>query len=149
MAQIKIVIGDPKAKQSLQKELKDDAAKPLLGMRIGDKIAGEVLDFTGYEFEITGGSDFAGFPMRRDVPGITRKKILDVKSVGVKNKKKYRKKKKKGMRTMKGMRQRVTVAGNTVYDKTAQLNVKVIKHGSESLPFVKKEAAAEGEKKAE
>lgn len=149
MAQIKVVIGDPKAKQSLQKELKDDAAKPLLGMRIGDKVNGEVLEFSGYEFEITGGSDFAGFPMRRDVPGVARKKILDVKGVGIKNKKKYRKKKKKGLRTMKGMRQRVTMAGNTVYEKTAQVNVKVIKHGPEPLPFVKKEAAAEGEKKAE
>lgn len=148
MAQIKVVIGDPKAKQSLQKEFKDDAAKPLLGLRIGDKIAGEILDFTGYEFEITGGSDFAGFPMRKDAPGVTRKKILEVKGVGVKNKKKYRKKKKKGLRTMKGMRQRVTVAGNTVYDKTAQVNMKVIKHGPAPLPFVKKEAA-EGEKKAE
>ena len=149
MAQIKVVIGDPKAKQSLQKEVKDDAAKPLLGMRIGDKVSGEVLEFPGYEFEITGGSDFAGFPMRKDVPGITRKRILEVKGVGVKNKKKYRKKKQKGLRTMKGMRQRVSVAGNTVYDKTAQVNMKVIKHGSEPLPFVQKEAAAEGEKKAE
>lgn len=146
MAQIKVVIGDPKAKQSLQKELKDDAAKPLLGMRIGDKVNGEILEFSGYEFEITGGSDFAGFPMRRDVPGVARKKILDVKGVGITNKKKYRKKKKKGLRTMKGMRQRVTMAGNTVYEKTAQVNVKVIKHGHEPLPFVKKEAA-EGEKK--
>lgn len=149
MAQIKVVIGDPKAKQTLQKEVKDDAAKPLFGMRIGDTVSGEVLELPGYEFEITGGSDFAGFPMRKDAPGVTRKKILDVKSVGVKNKKKYRKKKKKGMRTMKGMRQRVTVAGNTVYEKTAQVNMKVIKHGPEPLPFVKKEAAAEGEKKAE
>ncbi len=149
MAQIKVVIGDPKTKQSLQQEFKDDAAKPLLGLRIGDKIAGEALDFSGYEFEITGGSDFAGFPMRTDVPGFVRKKILAVNGVGVKNKKKYRKKKQKGLRTMKGMRQRVTVAGNTVYEKTAQVNVKVVKHGPTPLPFVKKEAAAEGEKKAE
>ena len=149
MADIKVVIGDPKAKQSVQKELKDDAAKPLLGLRLGDKISGELLDLPGYEFEITGGSDFAGFPMRRDVPGITRKRILAVSGVGINNKKKYRKKKQKGLRTMKGMRQRKSMAGNTVYEKTAQVNMKVIKHGPTPLPFVVKAAAPEGEKKAE
>lgn len=148
MAEFKIVIGDPKTGKSVQKEAKDDAAKAFLGLKIGDKINGEVLDLTGYEFEVTGGSDYAGFPMRRDVPGTLRKRILAVKGIGINNKKKYRKKKKKGLRTMKGMRQRKSMAGNTVYEKTAQINLKVLKHGKTPL-FEEKKEEKKGEKPAE
>lgn len=130
---LKVVISDPKTGRSVQKDVPNEGAQALFGLKIGDKVKGEVLDLTGYEFEITGGSDFAGFPMRRDVPGVVRKKILAVSGVGVKNKKKYRKKKKKGLRTMKGMRQRVSVAGNTIYAKTAQVNMKILKAGSADI----------------
>ena len=68
--------------------------------------------------------------MRRDVKGTARKRILSVKGVGVKNKKKYRGKDMKGKRTMKGMRSRTTMAGNTIFHNTAQVNVKAIKEGS-------------------
>ncbi len=153
MAELKLVINDPKTGKAVQKELKDDAVQPFMGLKIGDKVNGELLDLTGYEFEITGGSDFAGFPMRKDVPGTARKRILAISGVGLNNKKKYRKKKKKGLRTMKGMRQRKTVAGNTVFDKTAQLNLKVIKAGKADLfaaPAPEGEVApAEGEAQSE
>jgi len=138
MANFKIVISDPKKGKSMQKEARDDAAQPFIGMKIGDKFKGELLDLAGYEFQITGGSDFAGFPMRKDVPGTVRNKILGVKGVGITNKKKHKKKTVKGLRTMDGMRQRVTMAGNTVFDKTAQINVKILKEGSAKLEFVDK-----------
>ena len=69
MAEFKIVISDPKKGKSLQRELKDDAAKGLVGKKIGDTFKGELIDLPGYEFKITGGSDKAGFPMRWDVIG--------------------------------------------------------------------------------
>ncbi len=148
MAEFKLVIGQKDGK-CVQKELKDDTAKSFIGMKIGDTFKGELLDLTGYEFQITGGSDESGFPMRKDVPGSSKKKILAVKGIGVNNKKKYRDKKKKGLRTMKGMRQRVTVAGSTISSKTSQINIKVLKAGSKPLIEAPVEAApAEPKKEA-
>jgi small subunit ribosomal protein S6e len=114
--ELKIVLSDPKTGKSYQKIIKDADAKRFMGLKIGDNVKGEVLNISGYEFQITGGSDFAGFPMRGDVPGILRKKIYAVLGVGIRKRE-------------KGFKQRKTVAGNTVYDKTAQVNLKVIKEG--------------------
>jgi small subunit ribosomal protein S6e len=76
MAEFKVVIADKKTGKCLQKELKGESANGLLGKKIGDVIRGELLDLTGYEFKITGGSDYCRFPMRSDVSGTGRKKIL-------------------------------------------------------------------------
>ncbi len=149
MAEFKVVIGDKKGK-CVQKEVKDADAKHFIGLKIGDKVNGELLGLTGYEFEITGGSDNAGFPMRSDMPGSARKKILAISGVGIDNKKKYRDKKKKGLRVMEGMRQRKTVAGNTIYDGIAQINLKILKAGSQPLAEAPAaEAPKEGEAPAE
>ena len=152
MAEFKVVISDPKSGKSIQKEVKETDAAPFIGLKIGDTVKGDSIGFSGYEFAITGGSDHAGFPMRSDVAGSQRKKILAVSGIGIDNKKKYRKKSKKGLRTMDGMRQRKTVAGNTIHEKTAQVNLKVLKLGKEDLfasaPEVPKDASNEAPKKA-
>ncbi|MFT4261505.1 MAG: 30S ribosomal protein S6e [Candidatus Woesearchaeota archaeon] len=135
MAEFKLNIGDPKTKKILKKDLKDAETKPLIGKRIGDKIKGEILELPGYEFEITGGSDNAGFPMRRDVLGSQRKKVLIVSGVGIR-------------KNRDGNRRRITVAGNTIYDGTVQINMKVVKHGKTPLFEEPKEEASE-ETKAE
>jgi len=140
MAQFKAVFGLKDGK-SYQKEISGDDAKAFIGKKIGDVVKGEIIGLTGYEFQITGGSDTAGFPMRSDLPGPTLKKILAINGVGVTNKSKYLSKKKKGLRTMKGMRTRKTVAGNTIYEKTAQVNLKVVKEGKQSLAPPAAEAA--------
>lgn len=114
---MKIVIGT-KTGKCLQKELED--AKPLYGKKIGDSFKGEFVDLPGYEFEITGGSDVIGFPMRKDVDSTARAKILAVQGIGLK---------KQGA----GKRIRKTVAGGIVGAQTAQLNVKVTKEGETSL----------------
>ena len=146
MAEFKVVISDPKSGKSIQKEVKETDAAPFIGLKIGDTVKGDSIGFSGYEFAITGGSDHAGFPMRSDVAGSQRKKILAVSGIGIDNKKKYRKKSKKGLRTMDGMR------GNTIHEKTAQVNLKVLKLGKEDLfasaPEVPKDASNEAPKKA-
>ena len=129
----KLVLGDPKTGKCYQREVKDDAAKAFVGLKIGDKIRGELFDLTGYEFEITGGSDHCGFPMRRDLDGSARKKILSVQGVGV-------------TRREKGIRYKKTIAGNTIHDKTAQVNLKILKHGTQKLAPEKEEAPAEAAK---
>jgi small subunit ribosomal protein S6e len=124
---IKINIAD-KSGKCVKKELKDEQGIVFYNKKIGDKVNGELLDMPGYEFEIAGGSDYCGFPMRKDVNGIMRKAILTTTGLG-------------NNYNRKGMRLRRTVAGNTVYNKTSQLNLKVVKHGPE--PFIKEEAKEE------
>jgi len=63
MAEFKLVISDPKTGKSTQKEVQDANAKKLMGLKIGQTFKGEIIDLTGYEFEIRGGSDSAGFMM--------------------------------------------------------------------------------------
>ena len=118
--QIQVNIGDPKAGMTAKKIISEDDAKIFFGKKLGDAIKGEMLGTPGYEFQITGGSDYCGFPMRSDVEGTLRKRILIVGGVGLRP-------------TRDGRRTRKAVAGNTVYARTAQLNLKVTKHGSGPL----------------
>lgn len=141
MVEYKLVLSDPETGHSFQKEVKDDVAEHLKGKKIGDIINGEVLDFNGYEFKITGGSDKAGFPMRTDSVGIRRSRILiRPKTVGLR-------------KAPKGIKKRRTVCGNVITTNIAQINLKVIKHGAKPLgePKAKeaKEEAPKEEKKAE
>lgn len=99
----------------------------LIGMKIGQDFKGELINMPGYEFRITGGSDFAGFPMRKDV-NTQRARILAVKGTGIK-------------KSEKGKRVRKTVAGKIVHEKIAQLNLLVLKEGAE--PLAKKEEKKE------
>ena len=135
MAEVKLVISNPKTGKSVQKALKDDSANSLSGFKIGDNVEGDTISLKGYNFLITGGSDDAGFPMRKDVTGTGKRKILAIKGVGLKKK-------------AKGIRQRKTVAGNTIHDGTAQINLKILKEGSENLFAEAKEASAENKEEA-
>ena len=128
--EIKVNVGDPKTKRTVTLTMSADNAKSLFGKRLGDKMRGELVEKAGYEFEITGGSDNAGFPMRRDVVGSGRRKILVTYSTGQRQ-------------TKSGVRVRKTVAGNTISEFTSQLNVKVLKHGPTPLVEVAEEKAAE------
>jgi small subunit ribosomal protein S6e len=144
MVDIKLNISNPKTGKSFQQEIKDDVSKQFLNKKIGDNIKGEILDYTGYEFVITGGSDKSGFPMRKDVEGPLKKRILAVKGLGLKKK---TSKTKKGKLTFDGIRQRKTVAGNTIGQNTSQINIKITKEGKEKIaqlePEVKEEAKVE------
>lgn len=132
MAEFKVVISDPKTGLTVQREVKDPAAKAFLGLKIGDAVKGEAIDLQGYEFEITGGSDFCGFPMRKDVLGVGRKKILSYVGTGVRKQE-------------KGMLQRKTVCGNTIHAKIAQVNLKAVKAGSTDI-FNEAKAKADASK---
>ena len=134
--EIKLVLSDSKTGKSYQKIVKDADAKRFMGLRLGNVVKGEIKNLPCYEFEITGGSDFAGFPMRRDVPGTLRKKILTVSGIGVK-------------KIGKGVKQRKTVAGNTVHEKTSQVNLKVVKEGKGPLGEDKPAEGAENQEKKE
>jgi len=119
MPEFKIVIGEKE--KSYPRNLNSEESELLLNKKINDKVEGAHFGFKGYEFEITGGSDKEGFPMRKDVEGMGRKKIFITKGmIGARIKK-------------KGLRLRKSVAGNTISQLTSQINLKVIKAGQKSL----------------
>ena len=113
---IKVIIGHKGKSKSV--ELSD--VKKVTGLKIGENFKGELVGLTGYEFTITGGADDAGFPMRRDVDGPAKRRILAIQGVGLKKK-------------AKGVKQKKTVCGNTISGRTTMLNVKVAKAGKEDL----------------
>jgi len=133
MVSFKVVIGTKDGK-SAQREIQEPEAKVLLGKKIGDTINGDNLGLAGYEFQVTGGSDYCGFPMRKDVEGFARKKILIVEGVGLKKK-------------APGIRLKTTVCGNTIHPKITQVNLKVLKEGKEPIAAPEKKEEAKKEKK--
>ncbi len=140
MASFKLCISDPSSGKTYQKEVKDAMAGPFMGMNIGENIKGDSFEMSGYEFQITGGSDYCGFPMRRGILG-QRKKISLYGGIGFKG-------------GEKGIKRRKTVCGHKVHDRISQINLKVTKQGSKKLNELfgvpeaeKKEEAAKEDKK--
>jgi small subunit ribosomal protein S6e len=115
---LKIVMGT-KSGKTFQRVLTGEEAEALFGRVLGEEVNGELFGYSGVKFQITGGSDSSGFPMRKDLPGQVRKKILVGKSIGFKGKNS------KGNK-FNGLRVKKTVSGNTIYEKTNQLNLKVV-----------------------
>ncbi len=118
--EFKLAIGDPASKRTYKAELKGSDAEKLAGKKIGESFKGELLGLGGYELQITGGSDNAGFPMRRDVTGPTRRKIILSSGVGFNSKR-------------NGLRRRKSIRGNTISVDIVQVNCKVVKAGKKTL----------------
>ncbi|MEK6861867.1 MAG: 30S ribosomal protein S6e [Nanoarchaeota archaeon] len=134
--EFKFVINDPKAGKSYSKVVNDDL---LIGKKIGDMVSGGSLGLAGYELKITGGTDKAGFPMRPDIQGTVRKRLMLKKGdVGIRIKE-------------RGILYRKIIVGNTVSQNTAQINLTITKHGTKSieelLGIKPKEEAKSEEKK--
>ncbi len=128
MVEFKVNVSDPKTGRSKQFTSTSDA---LIGKKIGETIRGDLLgveELKGYELKITGGTDFAGFPMRPDIEGQGRKRILTGKGIGMRQV------------PTKGYRRRKTVVGNTISDKIVQVNVVVVKKGNVDIFSPKKES---------
>lgn len=128
MVEFKVVISDPKTGKAYQKVVSGANANKLIEKQIGDIINGTLVDLPpDYELQITGGSDKDGFPMRPDLPGTGRKRILLSGGVGYNPKE-------------KGVRKRKTVRGRVISADIVQINMKVVKHGKIPLEeFFKKE----------
>ncbi len=144
MADFKLVIADPKSGKTVQKEAKEGSADALIGLKIKDKVDGSKIGFEGYEFEIRGGSDYCGFPLRKGILGLRRKSILIGKSVGCAGKERKLRKHTKP-RSRGGFRCKKTVCPDVIQDKTVQINLKVLKAGKEPLFEAKAEEAKAAE----
>jgi small subunit ribosomal protein S6e len=105
------------------------------GKEIGQKISGPDIssELSGYEFEITGGTDSAGLPMLPDAGGIATKRILLKYGRGMHGKSRKEGKKFRSNMKPKGLRRRKTVRGKVISDAIAQINLKVLKQGTKKL----------------
>ena len=127
MADFRAVISDSKDGKSYQVPVSGHHANSLIGKKIGDIVDGIFVGLPGYKLQITGGSDKDGFPMRKDLPGPRRKKLLVSKGIGFNSKK-------------GGLRRRKNVRGNAISPDTLQINMKVTQHGMKPVgDLVKKE----------
>lgn len=111
----------------------------LVGKKIGETIQGQDIssDLKGYELEITGTSDKAGFPGFKGLEGTGYHKRLLKKGPGMKNKR-------------KGVRLRKSHRGEEISLKTTQINTKIIKEGNKKFnDLFKTEKASEEKSKEE
>lgn len=90
MAQFKLIISDRNGK-TIAQELKDRAAQPLLGTKVGSIIDSSIVGVAGGKLKITGGSDKSGTPMRADVHGGVKKYVLLSTGVGNRSEARVRK----------------------------------------------------------
>ena len=137
MASLKVNIADPKTGKCYKTEVKDAQVAPFMGLNIGEKLEGNKIGIAGYEFLISGGTDFCGFPMRRGILGV-RKRLTIYPGVGFRG-------------GLKGMKKRKTVCGHKINEQITAVSLKVIKEGTKKLSdmFGKKVEEAKAEKKPE
>ena len=114
----KLVIGEPSGK-SWKLELESEY---LVGKQIGDVIDGKELkaELAGYQLQLMGGSDSAGFPLSSTLEGIGLGKVLLSEGWGMRD-------------THEGIRRRKTVRGKQISALVTQLNLNVVKAGTKKL----------------
>jgi small subunit ribosomal protein S6e len=120
MVEFKVVVNDVKNGKSYQVPVAGHHANSLVGKKIGDEVDGIFISLPGYKLQITGGTDKDGFAMRRDLPGISRRRLLLSEGLGFKPKE-------------NGMRKKKSVKGNTVNLDIVQINMKVVKYSSKPI----------------
>ncbi|MEA3558001.1 MAG: 30S ribosomal protein S6e [Candidatus Thermoplasmatota archaeon] len=120
MVEFKAVIADVKNGKTYQTVVSGQHANRLMGMKISDEFDGLFVSLPGYKIMITGGADKDGFPMRSDLPGQQRKKIVLSGGTGFKP-------------VNPGQRKRKYVRGNTISADIVQINLKVTSYGPRSI----------------
>ncbi|RLI03160.1 30S ribosomal protein S6e [Candidatus Bathyarchaeota archaeon] len=113
MVKFKITISNPKNGRSETVEVEGAKAYPLIGKSIGDTVDGSILGLQFKKLLITGGTDKDGFPMRPDVHGGVKAKILLSGGVGFHPR-------------VEGERRRKTVRGRIITEDIVQINMKVL-----------------------
>ncbi len=110
----------------------------LVGRELGDTISGKDIsaDLEGYEFEITGTSDKAGFTSMKSVEGVGLSKLLLSYEKGMKKRPMHEGKNKRATTKPKGLRLRKTVRGKVISKDIVQINMKILKDGAKKIAEV-------------
>ena len=117
---INISGGKTKEGKGLTKVVQLQKIDPLVGKVIGEEFDGGLIGLPGYRLKITGGSDFAGIPMKPNVHGPVKKKLLLSQGPGYKP-------------LRKGIKKRKVVRGSEITDDMKQINCVVQKVGKTKL----------------
>jgi len=116
----KVVISDPKSGKAYSIELDEIKSKIIQGHKINKVLDASPLGLNGYEIKITGGSDKDGFPLRHDLEGKVRPRLLLSKGPGYHP-------------IEHGIRRRKRVRGNVITPEIVQVNTKIVKNGKKSI----------------
>lgn len=140
MPNFQFIVSNPSTRKAYKIEVDQTKAAGIIGKIIGNKFNGDIIGLTGYELQITGGTDKDGFPMHPKVHGPGRKKVILAHPPGFHPK-------------IKGQRRRKMVRGNTISPDIVQINCKISKAGvkpiEELLPKKEKVEEAKPEEKVE
>jgi small subunit ribosomal protein S6e len=120
MVDFKVVVNDTKKGKTHQVPVTGHHANSLIGKKIGDEVDGIFISLPGYKLKITGGTDKDGFSMRKDLPGMGRRRLLLSKGQNFNP-------------NEKGIRRKKSVRGNTINQDIVQINMKVTKYSSKSI----------------
>lgn len=113
MAKFKVIVSDPQAGTSKVVEIEEARATPLIGRKIGETVDGSVVDLPAHKVQIRGGSDKDGVPMRGNVHGGVRRRVVLSGGTGFSPQR-------------KGQRKRKTVRGSIITDEIVQINMKIV-----------------------
>lgn len=136
MVEFKVVVNDTKKGKSHNIQVSGHHANSLIGKKIGDEVDGIFVSLPGYKLAITGGTDKNGFPMRPDLPGTTRKRLLLSQSLGYHP-------------NENGKRKKKSIRGNAINQEVVQINMKVTKHSNKPIEDILKSQAPKEEKTEE
>ena len=128
MAKFKVIVSDPEAGTSKVVELEEARAAPFIGRRLGETLDGSAVDLPAHTVQILGGSDKDGVPMRGNVHGGVRRRVVLSGGAGFSPKK-------------KGERRRKTVRGNIITDEIAQINMKIVERPAKPAEAKPEQAA--------
>ncbi len=120
MVDFKAIVNDVKTGKSYNVTVSGHHANSLIGKSIGEVVDGIFVGLPGYKIKITGGSDGNGTPMRSDLPGTKRVKLLLSDSKGFHEK-------------YHGQRKRTAIRGSTVSAEIVQINMAVAEYGPKSI----------------
>ncbi len=137
MAKFKIIVSDTESGTSRTVELEETQATPLIGRRMGEVMDGAIVGLPGHKVKLTGGSDKDGFPIRPNVHGGVRRRVILGGGVGFNPQK-------------EGERKRKTIRGNVVTEEIVQINMKIVEKPKKAKEEEKKSKESKTpEKKAE
>ncbi|MCL2143267.1 MAG: 30S ribosomal protein S6e [Methanomassiliicoccaceae archaeon] len=133
MVDFKVVVGDVRSGKSHKVTVSGHHANSLMGKNIGEVVDGIFVGLPGYKLKITGGSDGNGTPMRKDLPGNKRRKILLSDSLGFRE-------------VYPGERRRKALRGSAISSEIVQINMSVAEYGPKPIEEILAPQKAEEKK---
>ena len=128
MAKFKVIVSDPQSGTSKVVELEEARAAPFIGRRLGETLDGSAVDLPAHTVQILGGSDKDGVPMRGNVHGGVRRRVVLSGGAGFSPKN-------------SGERKRKTVRGNVITDEIVQINMKIVERPAKPAEAKPEQAA--------